>query len=266
MKTPKPTKQVSSHFTTLTLANIVQVIMHPAENLPMDLVYLCVTIAVLLALVFGVRLLQSPVDGREPPLVSPSIPVFGHVLGLLRYGVPYYAIATWVKRFLDCLPGITSLIGLIESCLSQKLTSSPIYTFDLYATKIHIVKTGKLVSAVQRNHKLISFDPFMTAAAKRMAGITGKGLKLLQEKRCGGDGINETIVNAMHSALLGPALDVMNQKMISGLYSSVDALWVNGESSLDLHAWCRHSITVASTRAVWGPKNPYESENLRSAF
>ena len=72
--------------------------MHPAESPPLDLVYLCVAVAVLLALILGVRLLTSPIDGREPPLVSPSIPVFGHVLGLLRYGVPYYAIATWVKN------------------------------------------------------------------------------------------------------------------------------------------------------------------------
>ena len=131
---------------------------------------------------------------------------------------------------------------------------------------MYIVKTGKLVSAVQRNHKLISFDPFLTAAAERLAGITGKGLKLLQEKQSGGGGINADIINAIHPALLGPALDVMNQKMISGLCSSVDALCGNEESPLDLHAWCRHSITVASTRAVWGSKNPFESEKLRSAF
>ena len=167
---------------------------------------------------------------------------------------------------MDRLRGTSGLIGLTKSCLSQKLTSSPIYTFDLYATKMYIVKTGKLVSAVQRNHKIISFNPFLTAAAKRMAGITGKGLKLLQEKQYGGGGINEDIIHAMHPALLGPALDLMNQKMISGLCSSVDALASNGKNPLDLHAWCRHSITVASTRAVWGSKNPYESENLRSAF
>lgn len=167
---------------------------------------------------------------------------------------------------MDYLRGTSGLIGLAESCLSQKLTSSPIYTFDLYATKLHIVKTGKLVSAVQRNHKIISFDPFLTAAANRMAGITGKGLRLLQEKQGGGGGINEDVIHAMHPALLGPALDVMNQKMILGLCSSIDALSSNRELSLDLHAWCRHSITVASTRAVWGSKNPYESDNLQSAF
>lgn len=99
-----------------------------------------------------------------------------------------------------------------------------------------------------------------------MAGITGKGLKLLQEKQGGGGGINEAVINAMHPALLGPALDVMNASMISGLRPSIDALSTQGDGTLDLHVWCRHSITMASTRAVWGPQNPYESEHLQSAF
>lgn len=99
-----------------------------------------------------------------------------------------------------------------------------------------------------------------------MAGITGKGLQLLQEKQGGGGGINEAVIRAMHPALLGPALDVMNASMISGLCPSINALSSNSDSPLDLHAWCRHSITMASTRAVWGPQNPYESEHLRSAF
>ena len=99
-----------------------------------------------------------------------------------------------------------------------------------------------------------------------MGGITGEGLEMLREKQDGGGGLGTEVVHAMHPALLGPALDGMNQKMISGLCFSVDALTSNGENPLDLHAWCRQSITIASTRAVWGPKNPFESEDLRSAF
>ena len=99
---------------------------------------------------------------------------------------------------------------------------------------MHIINSGKLVSAIQRNHRIISFDPFLTAAANRMAGINGKGLKLLQEKQGGGGGINKEVIKAMHPALLGHALDAMNEKMILGLCSSVDAL--SGDSSLDLHA------------------------------
>lgn len=69
--------------------------MHFAESQFMELVYLCVAIAAVLAAVFAiVRLLRPAIDTREPPLVSPRIPIFGHALGLLRYGVPYYAMAT----------------------------------------------------------------------------------------------------------------------------------------------------------------------------
>lgn len=31
-------------------------------------------------------------DPREPPRVSPSIPIIGHVLGLVRHGAKYYTI------------------------------------------------------------------------------------------------------------------------------------------------------------------------------
>lgn len=55
---------------------------------------LLVAIAALLALKYGLRLLGPRIDTREPPLVSPKIPIFGHALGLLHYGVPYYAKAT----------------------------------------------------------------------------------------------------------------------------------------------------------------------------
>ena len=29
-------------------------------------------------------------DPREPPLISPRIPIIGHALGIIRHGIPYY--------------------------------------------------------------------------------------------------------------------------------------------------------------------------------
>jgi hypothetical protein len=29
-------------------------------------------------------------DSREPPYIKPGIPLIGHIVGILRYGVPYY--------------------------------------------------------------------------------------------------------------------------------------------------------------------------------
>jgi hypothetical protein len=29
-------------------------------------------------------------DSREPPYIKPGLPFIGHIVGILRYGVPYY--------------------------------------------------------------------------------------------------------------------------------------------------------------------------------
>lgn len=82
---------LQSYFRPVTLRKII---MHPAEGQRMEIIYFSIILAAVLAVVFALRLLRPTIDPREPPLVSPKIPVFGHALGLLRCGVPYYAMVT----------------------------------------------------------------------------------------------------------------------------------------------------------------------------
>lgn len=69
----------------------------------------------------------------------------------------------------------------------------------------------------------------------------------------------------MHPALLGSGLDVMNRNMIKNLAVSIDEL-EQDHTSIDLHFWCRHAVTVASTDAVYGPLNPYKDPAVERAF
>lgn len=85
----------------------------------------------------------------------------------------------------------------------------PAYTLDLFYVKLYVINSANLVSAVQRHHKVISFDPLLTAAANRLSGITGDGLKLLQETENGGGGLNNKMLQSMHPALLGSGLDII---------------------------------------------------------
>lgn len=158
---------------------------------------------------------------------------------------------------------VARLIGIGSSNSKHTL---PAFTLDLLFTKIYIMNSASLVSAVQRNHKIVSFDPFLTAAANRLAGIDGEGLKLLQETENGGGGVNNKVLHSMHPALLGPGLDGMNSTMINNLQISIDNLESQHNLSFDLHAWCRHAITVASTDAVYGPHNPFKSQDIETAF
>lgn len=38
------------------------------------------------------RFLRVKRDPREPPVIRPTVPLIGHIIGLLRYGTDYYAI------------------------------------------------------------------------------------------------------------------------------------------------------------------------------
>ena len=64
-----------------------------------------------------------------------------------------------------------------------------VYTLDMLFYKSYVVTSAKLMQAVQRNSKIISFDPLLTAASSRIAGVHGPGLNLLKEKESGGHGL-----------------------------------------------------------------------------
>lgn len=51
------------------------------------------TAAAVVALVifFIVLVARGQPDRREPPHLTPRVPLVGHALGILCYGVPYYA-------------------------------------------------------------------------------------------------------------------------------------------------------------------------------
>jgi cytochrome P450 len=71
----------------------------------------------------------------------------------------------------------------------------------------------------------------------------------------------------MHPALLGPGLDVANREMVTNLTKSIDELASVGSGKpFDLYAWARHAITIASTDAVWGEKNPLRDPQIEESF
>ena len=130
-----------------------------------------------------------------------------------------------------------------------------------------MITSPNLVAGIQRKSRLISFDPFPTSAAERLAGITGSGLQLLRETRAGGHGLGLNVLHAMGPALLGDGLDRMNINMVMTLKSSIDELGSTGAYiPFDLYAWCRQALTIASTEAVYGPLNPYKSGFIQEAF
>lgn len=142
----------------------------------------------------------------------------------------------------------------------------PIFTVKLGLTRIYVVNSSKIVRAVQRNAVTIWSEPVLTEAARRMSGIDSDGVRLLQATGNKDHSVQKDIVHAMGPALLGAALDKMNLTMANNLLKVMNQLMGCDGEHLDLYLWCRKVVTVASSKAVWGPLNPFDDQSVESAF
>ncbi|KAL2802198.1 cytochrome P450 [Aspergillus granulosus] len=181
---------------------------------------------------------RATLDPREPPVVPSNIPLVGHLISFLIYGIGYFATES----------GKHSL---------------PVFTMNILKERVYIVTSPDLLPSVRRNRSTMSFNPLFTAMAERAGGIQKPGLQLLREEELGGKGLATKTVEAMRPALLGNQLDHLNEEMIHVLKQLVDQVPTR---SFDLYDWCRDALTVASTNAIYGPSNPYKSEGIRQGF
>ncbi|KAL3470271.1 cytochrome P450 [Aspergillus californicus] len=196
-------------------------------------------IGVLTVIAFALRR-QYTRDPREPPTVGSTIPVLGHIFGLLRHGVGYFAQLT-------------------------EKHPHPIFAIDLVLTKVYLVKSPAILQAIQRTRAL-TFDPFVTFTTERLAGVRGAALNALRAKEAGGGGGNNAVLHAMHPTLTGKPLDRMNERMLCLLSPLVDTLAAQSDDSVDLYGWIQHAVTAASTEASYGRLNPYRERSVEEGF
>ncbi|KAE8322664.1 cytochrome P450 [Aspergillus sergii] len=175
-------------------------------------------VAILAFLLFSQR---PKLDPREPPLVSSTIPLVGHLISFLIHGIGYFAAES----------GKHSL---------------PIFTMSILKQRVYIIASPDLLPSVRQNRSTMSFNPLFTAMAQRAGGIQKPGLQLLREEELGGQGLAKKTVEVMRPALLGDKLDYLNEQMIHVLKHIVDKVASSPTMSFDLYEWCSDALTVAS--------------------
>jgi hypothetical protein len=77
----------------------------------------------------------------------------------------------------------------------------PIVTIDFLVSKVYLVNKSSAVAQVQRNSKVITFDPFIDSAAERMVNVSPAGLKLLTGKENGGGDLNRKVCPSITSLI-----------------------------------------------------------------
>ncbi|CAD0044824.1 unnamed protein product [Aureobasidium pullulans] len=180
----------------------------------MELKHLIIGLAIAFLSYIFVESRRPKAGVQEPPALRTKIPFIGHIIGIAIHGLRYFG----------------------KACEGS---DEPIVTIDFLVSKVYLVNKSSAVAQVQRNAKVITFDPFLDSAAERMVNVSKRGLKLLTGKENGGGDLNR---------------------------KSVDELASFSGKSFDLYAWAKHAITIASTDAVWGPKNPIKDPENEAAF
>ena len=132
-----------------------------------------------------------------------------------------------------------------------------------------IVNTPELATAAQRNSKAMSFGPFIMEFTRRVTRPSKMAMNILLKNMTGQDGKSSfllDITKAMHGALaVGAELDRMNKSMVESLSSRVEDLLAQ-PGPVGLFEWTRRCITLASTDATYGPKNPFKDPEVEKAF
>ena len=127
--------------------------------------------------------------------------------------------------------------------------------------KLYVVTSPALVSAVNRNSKSIAFNPFIAALGKRMTGHDEATGQIVQHNLNGENGPGYVIQlhdDTVASLAPGKGLENMTQAMLKQVSPYLDAL--ANDAEVNLFEWTRNMVTMCSTRAVYGPNNPFNRD------
>ena len=125
--------------------------------------------------------------------------------------------------------------------------------------KVYIVTDPNLITAVNRHSKALPFNPFIAQLGMRITGHSEATSKIVQHNLNGENGSGYVIeVHDATVAALGPGkdLETMTEAMLHEASSFLDTL--SGQTEEDLFKWMRHTVTMCSTRAIYGPGNPFD--------
>ena len=134
--------------------------------------------------------------------------------------------------------------------------------------KVYIVTSPDLVNAINRNSKKIAFNPFVAMLGKRITGHDEDTSQIVQHNLNGEHGPGYVIdVHDRTVASLAPGNDLYQatKAMLSQVSTYFEALVSDAE--IGLFEWTRYTVTMCSTRALYGPESPFsKSSKLADSF
>ncbi|KAH7135263.1 cytochrome P450 [Dendryphion nanum] len=176
-----------------------------------------------------VHFTRIKMDPREPPLIEPTIPLFGHIIGMLREGPLYFAK------------------------ISAK-TKSPIITLQMVTGRTYVVKSPIVAAQVQRASSTLSFAKLVIEVAPRMALMDVAGRNIMN-----GENGTKRSIGVMHD-IIPPRLTPQNMEPEGTIQLQHFADFLNRMPKeglqTDLFKMLTRQVTLASMHTFYGPENP----------
>lgn len=146
----------------------------------------------------------------------------------------------------------------------------PIYTLRIPGSRIYVVNSPSLISAVQRQYKALAFMPLVAKASVKVSRFSKTASDIINTNTNGEDG-DWGYVMTFHDSLqpsLAPGmhLDAMNRAMLGLVAESLNRLKKQVPKTVRLFDWVTHEIALATTSSVYGPSNPYNDPECEAAF
>ena len=137
-------------------------------------------------------------------------------------------------------------------------------------SKVYVVTSPELVSAVNRNAKTLAFNPFIAELGKRITSHDQATSLIVQHNLNGenGSGYVIEVHDGTKTALApGKSLEDMTSAMLQEVFIRLTALDHGAIGEIDFFAWIRKTVTMCSTQAIYGPENPFKKHpELEKAF
>ncbi|RGP80661.1 putative phenylacetyl- ligase [Fusarium longipes] len=216
-------------------------------NLSTSSTWTTAALAAVIALSLLNYVLTPRLDPREPPTIKPTIPWIGHILGIIRHQADYSRI------------------------LHNANPNHPIATLPMLNGKLYAVFDPSLLQSLFRN-KTASFEPFAVDYAKKTFGLTQEEFRKVKAP-----GVYDDFTEAIHASFQTASLQQMNIHFLRSISAKLDPMSngtmsahtdthgkekvVNGQLQVDnLYLWCRDVMSLATTKALYGDTDPFESK------
>lgn len=147
--------------------------------------------------------------------------------------------------------------------LSRDKHKLPIYTLRLPGSRLYVINDTALIPVLQRQVRTLSISPLLVRVFSHFMGVSRPALDIMGRDPVEDRGfVHQMTIETTKGLAPGPNLDDLNSKAVNILIASLD----RAPTKVKMFEWASHEIMMATTNAVYGPRNPFKDLAVRAAY